>query len=266
MSCKNFITTNIAALCCVSFMAFVGCSNSSNAVAADADGGAKKDPQVSDLKIRIEDPVLKIASLENYVEQFTDDPNELSFDSHVLAYNGNFPGIVVPQDSSEANPNIIVLDSWPIKEISTSEVAKYFPGTAEVAGNRLNQENCKLYIVQTNDAAQPSGHVLTKISQGQLEVTEVVRGGSYAVTNAYFAVGFLVQDCEGLIDKNSKITHKGFTSRTWCGDIMKSIDEMKVGDSLDLNQSLYKPNPDCDANAHTDVRAYGEWFRANLLE
>ena len=267
MSCKNFITTNIAALCCVSFMAFVGCSNGSNSVAADTEGKIKKkDPLLSDVKINIEDPVAEIATLENYVKQFTDDPNELSFDSHVLAYNGNFPRIVVPQDSEDANPNIIFIDSSPIKEISTSEVAKYFPNTAEVAGNRLNQENCKLYIVQTDDANQPTGHVLTKVSQGNVEVTEVVRGGTYVVTNAYFPVGFLVQDCEGLIDRNSEITHKSFISRTWCGDLMKTREEMMVGGPLDLNQGYTKPNPDCAANAHTDANAYDEWFRTDLLQ
>ena len=267
MSCKNFITTNIAALCCVSFMAFVGCSNGSNTVAADVEGSAvDKTQRLGNVKVSVENPAVKIASLENYVKQFTDDPNELSFDSHVLAYNGSFPRIIVPQDSEDANPNIIFIDSSPIKEISVSEVAKYFPNTAEVAGNRLNQENCKLYIVQTNDANQPTGHVLTKVSQGNVEVTDVFRGGTYAVTNAYFPVAFLVQDCEGLIDRNSEITHKSFISRTWCGDLMKSREEMMVGGPLDLNQGYTKPNPDCAANAHTDANAYGEWFRTDLLQ
>lgn len=248
-------------------MTIVGCSNGSNTVAADAEGSAvDKTQQLGNVQASVENPAVKIASLENYVAQFTDDPNELSFDRHVLAYNGSFPRIIVPQDSVDANPNIVVTDSWPIKEISTSEVAKYFPNTAEVAGNRLNQENCKLYIVQINDAGQPTGHVLTKVSQGNVEVTEVVRGGTYVVTNAYFPVAFLVQDCEGLIDRNSEITHKGFTSRIWCGDDMETFDELLVGDSLDLNQGYTKPNPDCAANAHTDASAYGEWYRADLLQ
>ena len=69
-----------------------------------------------------------------------------------------------------------------------------------------------------------------------------------------------------LIDKNSKITYKGFSSRTWCGDIMKSDEEMMVGDSLVLDQDIYKSNPDCAENAHTDVSACGEWFRADLAQ
>lgn len=86
------------------------------------------------------------------------------------------------------------------------------------------------------------------------------------MTSAYFTVAYLVQDCEGLIDKNSKITYKGFSSRTWCGDIMKSDEELMVGDSLVLGQDIYKPNPDCVENAHLDVVAYGEWFRADLAQ
>lgn len=266
MQNKNFIAARFAAICSVSVLAFVACTNNST-VAADMEGSVGDiNQQTGNTKIHNEDPVLKIASLENYVEQFTDDPNELSFDSHVLAYNGNFPRIVIPQDSLNANPNIIAFDNSPITEITTSEVAKYFPNTAEVTGNRLNQENCKLYIVQTNDANQPTGHVLTKVSQGNVEVTEVTRGGTCIATNAYFPVAFLVQDCEGLIDRNSQITYKGFTSRTWCGDIMKSNDELRAEDSLGLEQSLYKPNPNCAANAHTDVNAYGEWFRADLMK
>ena len=174
--------------------------------------------------------------------------------------------IVEPQDSLDANPDIFVTEKSPIKEIRVSQVARYFPNTAEVAGNRLNQENCKLYIVTSNDGAQPTGHVLTKVSQGQVELTEVSRGGIYPQTCAYFTIGYLVQDCEGLIDRNSQITYKGFTSRTWCGDVWKTPDEMSAGDSLDLNQSRYKPNPNCTENAHTDVSAYGEWFRADLAE
>ena len=267
MSCKRLISANIAAICCASFMTIVGCSNGSNAVAADAESSAvDKTQRLGNVKVSIEDPSVKISSLENYVAQFTDDPNELSFDRHVLAYNGSFPRIVVPQDSLDANPDIIAIDKSPIKEIGVSEVAKYFPNTAEVAGNRLNQENCKLYIVESNDGAQPTGHVLTKVSQGQVELTEVVRGGTYPQTCMYFTVGFLVQDCEGLIDRNSQITYKSFTSRTWCGDVWKTPDELRAGDSLDLNRSRYKPNPDCAENAHTDVSAYGEWYRADLLQ
>lgn len=267
MSCKRLISANIAAICCASFMTIVGCSNGSNAVAADTEGSAvDKTQRLGNVKVSIEDSSVKISSLENYVAQFTDDPNELSFDRHVLAYNGSFPRIIVPQDSEDANPNIIFIDSSPIKEISTSEVAKYFPNTAEVAGNRLNQENCKLYIVQINDGGQPTGHVLTKVSQGNVEVMEVVRGGTYVVTNAYFPVAFLVQDCEGLMDENSQITHKVFISRTWCGDLMKTREEMMVGGPLDLNQGYTKPNPDCAENAHTDVSAYGEWYRADLVQ
>lgn len=108
--------------------------------------------------------------------------------------------------------------------------------------------------------------VLTNVSQGHVETTGAHQGSFNVVTSAYLTVAFFVQDCEGLIDKNSKITYKGFSNRTWCGDVWKTPDEMSVGDSLNLNRSRYKPNPDCAENAHTDVSACGEWFRADLAQ
>jgi hypothetical protein len=71
----------------------------------------------------------------------------------------------------------------------------------------------------------------------------VGNGNFNVVTSAYLTVAFFVQDCEGLIDRNSQITYKGFSSRTWCGDIMKSDEEMMVGDSLVLVQDIYKLVP-----------------------
>ena len=47
---------------------------------------------------------------------------------------------------------------------------------------------------------------------------------------------------------------------------MKSDEELMVGDSLVLDQDIYKSNPDCAENAHTDVSACGEWFRADLAQ
>ena len=106
MQNKNFIAARFAAICSVSVLAFVACTNNST-VAADMEGSVGDiNQQTGNTKIHNEDPVLKIASLENYVAQFTDDPNELSFDRNVLAYNGSYPGIVVPQDSLDANPDV----------------------------------------------------------------------------------------------------------------------------------------------------------------
>ena len=85
--------------------------------------------------------------------------------------------------------------------------------------------------------------VLTNVSQGHVETTGAHQGSFNVVTSAYLTVAFFVQDCEGLIDKNSKITYKGFSSRTWCGDVWKTPDEMSVGDSLVLDQDIYKLVP-----------------------
>ena len=168
--------------------------------------------------------------LVNYTAQFTDDPSELSFDSHVLAYNGNY---AYSSDFNESAPTI--------KEISTDKVAEYFPLTTAVAGDKINPDNCKLYIVAVNDGGQPTGHVLSKVSEGSVEVYSVNPGGSCMITQAMLAVSFLVQDCDGLINENAEISHKAFTSEVWACEAGKYSPTKKAG-------------------------AYGEWYRADLTE
>lgn len=164
-------------------------------------------------------------TLDNYTAQFTDSASELSFDSHVLAYSG------IRFD----------LSGGTIKETSLDDALQNFPLTAAVAGERINTDNCKFFIVGTDDAAQPTGHVLSKISEGNIEITEVHPGGMCRKSAAYFTVAFLVKDCDGLIDENAKISYKTFTSETWACE--------------EGEQSPTK-----------DAGTYGEWYRADLRQ
>ena len=163
-------------------------------------------------------------TLDKYTAQFTDDPSELSFDSHVLAYNGYFPDLSKPH----------------INEISLDEAAQKFPLATAVAGEIALPENCKLFIVGTNDGAQPTGHVLSKISKGRIEISEVYPGGTCMQTAMFFTVAFLVKDCDGLLDENAEISYKRFTSKTWACETLGS------------------PTKRADA--------YSEWYRADLRE
>lgn len=209
-------------------------------------------------------------TLDQYTAQFTNDASELSFDSHVLAYNGNLPAsaIIIQVSDTQAKTQ---LPSWPIFEITTTEVAKYFPTTAAIAGNDLNQSNCKLYTVMVNDGGQPTGHVLSKISNGTVEITSVIMGGEHAQTNNYFPVAFLVQDCEGLIDENSAITHKSYTSRIWCTNKKaKTLSELKEEfGEIDFSQippeALYTFDSNCEENLHNNAKTYGEWYHAKFF-
>ena len=181
-------------------------------------------------------------TLDEYTAQFTDNPEELSFDSHVLAYNGQIPFDAIFVTDGNVAVMTIPSSQSTIIEVQASEIPRFFPKMSSVAKDKLQKEGCKTYVVTDIDASQPTGHVLTSVSNGTVEITSVVQGASAAVggvivqTNAYFPVAFLVQDCDGLIDENMTVTSKVYTSNTWNYD------------------------------DGTYVSAYGEWIRADLRQ
>ena len=200
-------------------------------------------------------------TLDEYTAQFTDNPEELSFDSHVLAYNGQIPFDAIFVTDGNVAVMTIPSSQSTIMEVQASEIPRFFPKMSSVAKDKLQKVGCKTYVVTDIDASQPTGHVLTSVSNGTVEITSVVQGASAAFggvivqTNAYFPVAFLVQDCEGLIDENSTVTSKLYTSKTWCNPKKMSSDYKEI-----------VPNPDCKVGANTYVSAYGEWIRADLRQ
>ena len=181
-------------------------------------------------------------TLDEYTAQFADNPEELSFDSHVLAYNAPIPFEAIFVTDGNVAVMTIPSSQSTIMEVQTSEIPRFFPKMSSVAKDKLQKEGCKTYVVTDIDAGQPMGHVVTSVAEGTIEITSVLQGASAAVggvivqTNAYFPIAFLVQDCDGLIDENSTVTSKVYTSNTW--------------------------------NFHdgTYVDAYGEWHRADLRQ
>ena len=176
-------------------------------------------------------------TLDKYTAQFTDDPSELSFDEHVLAYNGGLPSTAyldedIEQNSTGINPFL--------KEINVSDIGNYFPMTAAIVGNRTPKENCKTFLVLSHDGAQPTGHVLSKISKGSIEISSVYPGGPCMQTAMYFPIAFLVEDCDGLLDENTEFSYNRFTSKTWACETLGSPTKKAV--------------------------AYGEWYRADLIK
>lgn len=176
-------------------------------------------------------------TLDKYTAQFTDDPSELSFDEHVLAYNGGLPSTAyldedIEQNSTSINPFL--------KEINVSDIGNYFPMTAAIVGNRTPKENCKTFLVLSHDGGQPTGHVLSKISKGSIEISSVNPGGPCMQTAMYLPIAFLVEDCDGLLDENAEVSYKRFTSKTWACETLGSPTK--------------------------EARAYGEWYRADLRE
>lgn len=176
-------------------------------------------------------------TLDKYTAQFTDDPSELSFDEHVLAYNGGLPSTAyldedIEQNSTGINPFL--------KEINVSDISIYFPMTAAIVGNRTPKENCKTFLVLSHDGAQPTGHVLSKISKGSIEISSVYPGGPCMQTAMYFPIAFLVEDCDGLLDENTEFSYNRFTSKTWACETLGSPTKK--------------------------ASAYGEWYRADLAK
>lgn len=176
-------------------------------------------------------------TLDKYTVQFTDDPSELSFDEHVLAYNGGLPSTAYLDEDIEQNHSGI---NPFLKEINVSDIGNYFPMTAAIVGNRTPKENCKTFLVLSHDGGQPTGHVLSKISKGSIEISSVNPGGPCMKTAMYFPIAFLVEDCDGLLDENTEFSYNRFTSKTWACETLGSPTKKAV--------------------------AYGEWYRADLIK
>lgn len=176
-------------------------------------------------------------TLDKYTVQFTDDPSELSFDEHVLAYNGGLPSTAYLDEDIEQNRSGI---NPFLKEINASDIGNYFPMTAAIVGNRTPKENCKTFLVLSHDGGQPTGHVLSKISKGSIEISSVNPGGPCMKTAMYFPIAFLVEDCDGLLDENTEFSYNRFTSKTWACETLGSPTKKAV--------------------------AYGEWYRADLIK
>ena len=178
-------------------------------------------------------------TLDKYTAQFTDNPDELSFDSHVLAYNGTLSPIITRDIFS--TENYVTGDGNFVREISAEEVSDYFPLTTAVAGERLNPGNCKLFVVVIIDSYQPTGHVLTDFSKGLVEISEVKNSGLLYWTDAIKPVAFLARDCDGLINTNFDFLFSRFQSTKW----------------------IRGENPESVA---MEAYAYGEWYRADLVK
>lgn len=179
-----------------------------------------------------------VKTLNNYTAQFTDNPAELSFDSHVLAYNGRVPSGCRALDNAidDLDLNSVV------KKIDVEKIGECFPTTVETAkmADYKFDEKCSYYVVAIPDGSQPTGHAITKVEKDVIEITSIAAGGMCALTQEFFDVIFLVEDCEGLINESTSMTHNKFTSTIWA-----------------CEEGSYSPTK--------EASAYGEWFRDDLV-
>ena len=177
-------------------------------------------------------------TLENYVLQFAASLEELSFDNHVIAYSGltgmncmDYATRITGISTTNLIPNS------PVIQIERDSIFQCFPMTAKLLKeqNSNEKESCRYFMTFTSDGNQPTGHVLSSIANGELEFTSVKRSGLCAVTNMFFSVFFLIEDCDNEIESTEfQTTHKTFTSEIWNCEEEKS---------------------------NSSVSAYGEWIK-----
>ena len=181
-------------------------------------------------------------TLENYVLQYTSSVEQLSFDEHVIAYNG-LPGMnCIDFAELTLNVNTMELKS-PLVKIEENDVSRCFPMTAKIMKNRLKEKNesCQYFITFVDGGGLLTGSVLSHVADGELEFTKVKPSGECVSTDDYFSVFFLIEDCKNeIMSTEPQVTHKTFESEFWkCED------------------GNYSPTPKADS--------YGEWFKESLL-
>lgn len=181
-------------------------------------------------------------TLENYVLQYASSVDQLSFDEHVIAYNG-LPGMnCIDFVELILKVNTMELKS-PLVKIEENDIPQCFPMTAKIMKNRLKEKNesCQYFITFVDGGGLLTGSVLSHVADGELEFTKVKPSGECVSTDDYFSVFFLIEDCKNEIMSTApQVTHKTYESEFWkCED------------------GNYSPSP--------KANPYGEWFRGSLL-
>ena len=181
-------------------------------------------------------------TLENYVLQYASSVDQLSFDEHVIAYNG-LPGMnCIDFVELILKVNTMELKS-PLVKIEENDIPQCFPMTAKIMKNRLKEKNesCQYFITFVDGGGLLTGSVLSHVADGELEFTKVKPSGECVSTDDYFSVFFLIEDCKNeIMSTEPQVTHKTYESEFWkCED------------------GSYSPSP--------KANPYGEWFRGSLL-
>ena len=175
-------------------------------------------------------------TLDNYVMQFTTSTEELSFDNHVIAYNGSPKMSCI--DFAERATGVSTTDlipNSPFVPIEKDSIVQCFPMTANLLKEQNSEENCRYFMTFVSDGGQPTGHVLSSVANGELEFTSVKRSGMCPTSNMFFAVFFLIEDCKNEIESTEfQTTHKTFSSKIWSCE---------------------------EGNYNPDAFTYGEWIK-----
>ncbi len=168
-------------------------------------------------------------SLEEYARQFTDDPQELSFDSSVLAYNGT--------GYSPANvPEEYLVEG--VRKLDKDSLDIFFPGIKERIEKHQSSERCDYYLMIIGDASQPSGCVVQSVQKDSILLVGVARTGDMCMSsNNYIRMGALIENCSGENLAEASIQGKLYKSQVW----------------------------NCNVKDGPAIYAYGYWIKEELL-
>ncbi len=182
-------------------------------------------------------------TLENYVLQYVSSAEQLSFDNHVIAYNGSpkWACVEFAEQATGVSTTDLIKNS-PITQIDTSDIPTCFPMTAKLMSEHPTEKECRYFMTLSNDGTQPTGHVLSNITNNELTFTNVEPGGMCVRTDMFQSVYFLIEDCDNEINPTDpQTTHKSLNSEIWkCEDGQAS------------------PSP--------IVYSYMEWFSGKLIK
>ena len=182
-------------------------------------------------------------TLENYVLQYASNDEQLSFDDHVIAYNGSPSMSCLDFAEITLNVNTMGLKS-PLVKIEKNDMSQCFPMTAKIMSTHWDEkdESCQYFITFVDGGGLLTGTVLSHVDDGELEFTTMKPSGECVISNdVYFSVFFLIEDCKNeIMSTEPQVTHKTFESEFWkCED------------------RNYSPTP--------KANSYGEWFKGSLL-
>ena len=172
-------------------------------------------------------------TLEKYEKLFAEPEKEYKFDEHVIAYR------VLPSSEVVIDTNS-PLNGLTIREASPAEIAKYFPMTSAITGDKFNPEFCLVYTITATWAYLSEASILTYLDAFTIKFALLFAGGKCQKDSTGFAEIFLVKDCDGVIYEDPG-----------------------------LDGDLYDSPWTCNENGIPTGREngpYGEWIRADLLK
>ena len=154
----------------------------------------------------------QINTLDNYLNYYG--ITEVAFAENVLAYNVTFKSCDTSQETCFESPSIAKIKTIGLHKITQDDINdlhSLFPKATSMMS--ITQDGCPLYVLNINDTS-PAVHVLTKISNETIAITEVHDNCDYEKRPFDMYVGFLFEYC-GELSESPKIDLTFLVKETW---------------------------------------------------